>query len=1287
MQRVRKVLLYISVLAMVVSLIPAHVSEAKQAKLTINKSVCVVKKGAKVKLKVSGAGKNKVKWSSTKKKIAVVNKKGVVKAKKKGTAVIKAKAGSKSVSCKIIVGVPVKKVSIANKTIRLQEGQTAKIQATVTPAKASIKSLSYLSKNKKVATVSGKGVITAVSAGQTKVVVTSKDGNKKSAELTVVVSTSQQNAGQSTPTASPSQQGASGSTSSTPTPKPEEKVSVTGITLSKSELILNVDDTETLYAEVTPANATNKKVTWTSEDNSVATVTNEGVVKGVAKGTVTISAQTEDGGFSAKCDVTVASSAKVSGNQDITSALAKDDLEILIIETDKSEKFTIPSGDYSNVDLIVDTPNGEIENYGKFKSVRILNIAEDTYYENATGNYLSVESAQAHIHIRENASATVQVAEKNKKIDIENDGTVEQLDIGSEGDVKIYGKSTETIPVSITKKANLVTSQNLQIAAVNTTFGLRIRSGAENTTVSVSKEADKPEISGLGMIFVTYADTGEVETVISNNNEEDEDAKDVKFAGVVKNYDDQVIEGAELYLVPYQAGYDVAGIASDSKAVSIKTDADGKYLSSAVKTGNYILYVKAEGYAPATQTVVITSVYGETYTNEAIKMIPEEMLGKKGGISGTITDSLTGKGVEGLTVSVRAGQNALTGKELTSSKTDENGYYEFEDLPAGNCTVQIMDKNTERQGGTYLPTSFTVQVVPDAVTSGQGTGVSQAISGSQVRFILTWGTEESGAISDADSHLVGPYTSDTEFHTYYAGKKALYGGETYADLDLDDTLYEGPETTTIYKEVAGTYSFYVHDYSNKGSNDSKALANSDVKVEVYVGSSKQATYHVPDEYGTLWHVCDYDSTTKTFTTVNEVSYYFGETADIGLSIKGKKGRILEYLDSIEQWSEFLDDSTPIQEKLQEYRTKLEKAQEDDEVSSLYSEVTEYYSSLCDMFRFSVSGDGVDDYDSGSYSNNITIYASRKLSADDVTIAFSDATEVKEVTPEEGAIKAYKVTENGLTRVFQFYVQLSLYNVGIADVSVNGESVGFSTDYSWDANWLEINDDYELDSLQVTFDLEGAQVTYGQDETTGRDKVTLTLDGQTKEWLIRKSKTFTLTDSGNTIYKTKKVGRYIYFFGENTHLGDGYSIKADGVELTIDYSYQSTYYDVVDAYDEDGYYYCIYYYPITNVCTLRSVYYYTDDDGYQYADVDDETGTITFYGDETKAPAEILNLHAETVLDSDDFDVSYSTEKAENKDYFATVTVSCKEISDQTKVYKVYYKQYLDDDEDYDEDDE
>lgn len=83
-------------------------------------------------------------------------------------------------------------------------------------------------------------------------------------------------------------------------------ISVTGITVTPTTATVRVGNTTTLIETVAPANATNKSVTWASNNESIATVAN-GVVTGVAEGTATITATTVDGSFTANCTVTVES--------------------------------------------------------------------------------------------------------------------------------------------------------------------------------------------------------------------------------------------------------------------------------------------------------------------------------------------------------------------------------------------------------------------------------------------------------------------------------------------------------------------------------------------------------------------------------------------------------------------------------------------------------------------------------------------------------------------------------------------------------------------------------------------------------------------------------------------------------------------------------------------------------------------------------------------------------------------------------------------------------------------
>lgn len=153
---------------------------------------------------------------------------------------------------------------------------------------AGVTAASYTSDNTGVATVDAGGNVTAVAAGNANITVTgTKTGTVSGSEVSEAWSGICAVTVTAAPSVSPSQ----------PT-----EVAVTGITLNKTETSIEKGKTETLTATVTPENATNKTVTWSSSDTSVATVDN-GVVKALKAGSTTITAGA--GIYQATCVVTV----------------------------------------------------------------------------------------------------------------------------------------------------------------------------------------------------------------------------------------------------------------------------------------------------------------------------------------------------------------------------------------------------------------------------------------------------------------------------------------------------------------------------------------------------------------------------------------------------------------------------------------------------------------------------------------------------------------------------------------------------------------------------------------------------------------------------------------------------------------------------------------------------------------------------------------------------------------------------------------------------------------------
>ena len=159
---------------------------AKQLTLKKGKSFTL-----KTKVSISGKKVSKaVTYKSSNKKVATVNAKGKITAKKKGKAVITviSKANKKkTVKIKVTVGTPVTKVKLNKTKANLNVGKSLTLKATVTQKKASSKAVVWKSSNKKVATVTGKGVVKAKKAGTVKITATAKDGSGKKATCKVTV--------------------------------------------------------------------------------------------------------------------------------------------------------------------------------------------------------------------------------------------------------------------------------------------------------------------------------------------------------------------------------------------------------------------------------------------------------------------------------------------------------------------------------------------------------------------------------------------------------------------------------------------------------------------------------------------------------------------------------------------------------------------------------------------------------------------------------------------------------------------------------------------------------------------------------------------------------------------------------------------------------------------------------------------------------------------------------------------------------------------------------------------
>ncbi|MBR4227342.1 MAG: Ig domain-containing protein, partial [Candidatus Methanomethylophilaceae archaeon] len=214
-----------------------------------------------------------VTWSSSNPAVASVDANGKVTAKSVGTAIITVTTvdGGFTDSCTVNVleYIPVESMTLNITSATIDVGEYVVLIPKFLPQGAS-DTVVWTSSNTNVATVSY-GVVWGVSPGHVVITATTvKEGISATCDIYVVGG----------------------------------DVPVTGVNLSAETATVDVGKSISLFATVLPANATNKAVTWSTSDASVATVYN-GVVTGVAVGNATITVTTVDGGFTASCQVTV----------------------------------------------------------------------------------------------------------------------------------------------------------------------------------------------------------------------------------------------------------------------------------------------------------------------------------------------------------------------------------------------------------------------------------------------------------------------------------------------------------------------------------------------------------------------------------------------------------------------------------------------------------------------------------------------------------------------------------------------------------------------------------------------------------------------------------------------------------------------------------------------------------------------------------------------------------------------------------------------------------------------
>ena len=207
-------------------------------------------------------------YESSNDSIITVNKDGEIKGVNIGKAILTLRKGSRSISVNVEVTkdyIDMTSFDVTPSKIQLKPGENTRLKINYAPFNATTSDVNFISSDENTVKVSQGGLITALRPGIVTIKVRPMNGGITK-EIQVVVSEEVSSEG----------------------------TVVTEMKLDKTNITLVQGDSEKIMATVTPDNAKNKTITWKSSDNSIATVTNQGVIFAKKAGTVNITASTSN---------------------------------------------------------------------------------------------------------------------------------------------------------------------------------------------------------------------------------------------------------------------------------------------------------------------------------------------------------------------------------------------------------------------------------------------------------------------------------------------------------------------------------------------------------------------------------------------------------------------------------------------------------------------------------------------------------------------------------------------------------------------------------------------------------------------------------------------------------------------------------------------------------------------------------------------------------------------------------------------------------------------------------
>ncbi len=496
--------------------------------------------------------------------VVKIDENGKITAVGEGTATITVYAKddpSKKDTVTVTVKVPVSDIEITNTVPVLNVGEETLLDVDINPDNATIKELVYSSDDEAVVKVDENGKITAVGEGTATITVYAKDDPSKKDTIEVTV-----------------------------------KVPVSDVVINAPLPVLNVGEEATIDITVTPDNATDRELIFTSDNEAVVTVDKNGKVTAIGKGTATITVYSKDNP-SKKDTITVTVTEQVTVTIPVEEIIINNDFSIINIGEKTSLDVTVNPDNATHKDLIFMSDDESI-----------LSVDEN-------GNVTALKEGTATITVfskydpskKDSVTVTVKVPVK----DIEITNSVPELFIGDEAEINI-----SITPDNATDKDLVFISDNEAVVKVD-----------KNGKITAIGE-------GTANITVYSKENGSIKDTVTVTVKKYIPVTNIELSG----YDSSLSVGETTEIItklyPENASNSDLVFSSDDESI-LTVDSKGKITAIGTGTATVTVISKDNPDIIATATITVTEpeytlIYPESVTvtvgqllNLGVKIYPE----------------------------------------------------------------------------------------------------------------------------------------------------------------------------------------------------------------------------------------------------------------------------------------------------------------------------------------------------------------------------------------------------------------------------------------------------------------------------------------------------------------------------------------------------------------------------------------------------------------------------------------------------------------------------------------